>query len=346
MALYNQELTPLSATFGPPKKRLRIFEPVKQTVDRIQALHNATADVADDYSPLKAIPYKILAFREDIRPPYVGTYTKITAEKSAYKLSRRPFHRGRTDTNYDYDSEAEWEEPAADDEEILDDEMSESEDGDEEMQDFLDDEEDLGRKRLFAVEMEPISSGICFQGESYDSRGHNLETYRMDVLHDSVSFPIDPFSPAHWTDTPKTASMRAKLETNLQSEPQSMSEATIKSMPPPRVPLSTVSLSHNIANYLSPNTMPTTSTDENANSGQKTRGRASNPNKELKMISDEFMVAFKQAVHGSDLTKAGLIEILKKQFPKCSKDAIRDTLGAIAVRVGKKESEKKWSLVE
>ncbi|KAL9616345.1 MAG: hypothetical protein Q9204_008584 [Flavoplaca sp. TL-2023a] len=54
------------------------------------------------------------------------------------------------------------------------------------------------------------------------------------------------------------------------------------------------------------------------------------------------MEDFKRAVDGSDLTKAGLIEILKKQFPKQSKDAIKDTLGMIAERTGSKEKDKRW----
>ena len=44
------------------------------------------------------------------------------------------------------------------------------------------------------------------------------------------------------------------------------------------------------------------------------------------------------------MTKAGLVELLKKQFPKTSKDAIRETLGAVAVRVGNKEADKRWML--
>ena len=54
------------------------------------------------------------------------------------------------------------------------------------------------------------------------------------------------------------------------------------------------------------------------------------------------MAEFKAAIQGSDLTKAGLIEILKKQFPKTSKDAIKDTLGLVAERVGGKEVDKRW----
>ena len=79
----------------------------------------------------------------------------------------------------------------------------------------------------------------------------------------------------------------------------------------------------------------------------------------------EMLPDLKKAVEGSDLTKAGLVEILKKRFveyrilsifplrspanirhrfPKVGKDAIHYTLGLIAERVGKTESEKRWIL--
>lgn len=62
------------------------------------------------------------------------------------------------------------------------------------------------------------------------------------------------------------------------------------------------------------------------------------------MIPAEDLEAFKKAVDGSDMTKAGLVELLKKQFPKASKDAIRETLGKVAVRIGGKEADKRWVL--
>lgn len=63
-----------------------------------------------------------------------------------------------------------------------------------------------------------------------------------------------------------------------------------------------------------------------------------------KLIGPEDLDAFKKAVDGSDMTKAGLVELLKKQFPKASKDAIRATLGKVAVRMGGKEADKRWVL--
>lgn len=72
---------------------------------------------------------------------------------------------------------------------------------------------------------------------------------------------------------------------------------------------------------------------------------SSGANKPLKRFIDpEIIDEFKQAIVGSNLTKMGLCEILKVKFPKQKKDAIKDTLEALAERVGAKAAEKKWVL--
>lgn len=60
------------------------------------------------------------------------------------------------------------------------------------------------------------------------------------------------------------------------------------------------------------------------------------------------MEAFKQAIQGNNLSKVGLVEVLKKKFPGRTAASIRDTLEAVAVRglKSQKESEKKWVLIE
>ncbi|RPA86310.1 hypothetical protein BJ508DRAFT_149085 [Ascobolus immersus RN42] len=55
-----------------------------------------------------------------------------------------------------------------------------------------------------------------------------------------------------------------------------------------------------------------------------------------KLVSADMMEDFKKAVLDSDDTKTGLIENLKKRFPKATKEAIKQTLEVVAVRVGKK----------
>lgn len=58
------------------------------------------------------------------------------------------------------------------------------------------------------------------------------------------------------------------------------------------------------------------------------------------------MENFKREIQGSDLSKLGLIEVLKKKFPKQTGAAIKGTLEMVARRVGSKEVDKRWVLVE
>lgn len=314
--------------FGRPQKRMRRTIPVKEIMRNMQASGLEVIDL--DTAALEALgrtSYKSLHFREDVRPPYRGTYSRVVSPRKSRKIARNPFTRGLPDTNYDYDSEAEWEPPGEDDEDLEnDDEMSDAEDNEEEMADFLDDADDSVRRKGPIIDMEPISSGLCWAGEAFDDNGHNLQQYAMDVLHDSTTFPIDPFSTKHWTDVTKP-------------KPLTRTDSTPSSMPPPRQALSS----------LSPNAGPAVKHEVGVDGKPLPIQQKPNTNqnkKPLKLIESEFMSAFKQAIDGNDMTKAGLIEVLKKQFPKCSKDAIKDTLGSVAVRVGKKESEKKWQLID
>lgn len=64
--------------------------------------------------------------------------------------------------------------------------------------------------------------------------------------------------------------------------------------------------------------------------------------KEKKVLSPEDLASFKEEVQGSNLSKVGLIEVLKKKFPKATGSMVKATLEAVAQRVGKKENEKRW----
>jgi chromatin assembly factor 1 subunit A len=63
-----------------------------------------------------------------------------------------------------------------------------------------------------------------------------------------------------------------------------------------------------------------------------------------KLVPPEYMEDFKRSIDGSDMTKAGLIEQLKKAFPKVGKDNIKNTLELVAERVGEKRDDKRWVL--
>ncbi|KAA6413209.1 MAG: hypothetical protein FRX48_02953 [Lasallia pustulata] len=286
---------------------------------------------------LKAISTKYLKFAEDVRPPYVGTYSKLPARCTVSKLCRNPFTRALPQANYDYDSEAEWEEPGEG--EDLDsegeEELGEDEDGDE-MDGFLDDE-DAGdgigvagnRRRLVIGDLEPVSTGLRWDdgqerlGGPKPGDGQStldLHPFRLEVMLDTIQTPIDPFSTTYWPSPTRPST--------------TTSNAPPTSMHPPRLPLHTIHPSNTVAAPSAP-----AASKPHPLSASSTPAKAPKP---LKTVAPQLMAEFKKAVQGSDLTKAGLIEILKKQFPKTSKDVIKDTLGLVAERVGSREADKRW----
>ncbi|BDD58703.1 hypothetical protein MPDQ_004531 [Monascus purpureus] len=267
---------------------------------------------------LRKVTMKSLKFGEDVRPPYQGTFTRAVPVSVANKLSRNPFSRALPDTNYDYDSEAEWEEPEEGEDLDSEEEEEISEDGDDDMDGFLDDEDDQlkdGRRRPIVGDLEPVCTGLCWQDEGPHPE---LEAYRIETIPESVTFPIDPFSSAYW-QKPKSEQVPPKAAVQSTSSGRSTLHAFA-------VTSSAHSQSAGASKGSLDEAIPTT----------QTTGKAK------RLFPPDQLTEFKQAVQGSDLTKAGLIEILKKRFPKVSKDVLKETLNQTAVRVGQKEAEKKW----
>jgi chromatin assembly factor 1 subunit A len=147
---------------------------------------------------LKKIPLKFLKFQEDVRPPYRGTYTS-RPKHGITKLARNPFRRDLPTTDYDYDSEAEWVED--EDAEDLESEGGEEEDvemgeaGDD-LDGFLDDEgdESLNSKRLnLQGNVEPVSTGLCWEDHRRRNTNVKMMQYRMEVILGMLHpFPNNP----------------------------------------------------------------------------------------------------------------------------------------------------------
>jgi chromatin assembly factor 1 subunit A len=140
--------------------------------------------IRDAREQLKRVPYKILAFAEDVRPPYKGSYT-IEPRIGMRKMARNPFNRGLANVNYDYDSEAEWEEPEEGEDVDLDDEEEEDlGDGDEDIAEFLDDTEDTAAVRRLAIQgdLEPVCTGICWEYGKGKGQNPELKQYRMEIM--------------------------------------------------------------------------------------------------------------------------------------------------------------------
>jgi chromatin assembly factor 1 subunit A len=356
--LETQDYTSSTSLFRPRRARVRRVQPVKEVLATIGDSLAAPIDLTSTggkIEELRNVPYKFLRFKEDVRPPYQGTYTRAVSPRTARKLSRQPTYRGLPDTDYDYDSEAEWQEPEEDDEDLeAEDDLSEDDGEGDEMDDFLDDEADAGKRQIATSDVEPVSTGLCWEGETeHVVAGIDISLYRMQVMHDAQGGqPIDPYTTDHWHDPPSRRADHKFLD--------GVTDNAASTMQPPRLPLSSVSVNSSpFRNFIVGGNKAETkqsaavslSTKENALGDQpqsqkpSQKGRLRDSNKPNKRVPDDLLPAFKAAVEGSDLNKIGLVEILKKQFPKCSKDAIKGSLEAVAERRGVKEVDKRWVLL-
>lgn len=172
-----------------PRREGRTHPNVRAVMDELQESSAAL-------ERLRGIPVKLICFRQDVRPPYCGTLTAVPqgGELRLRRAARRP--NGRVlELQYDYDSEAEWQDDEpGDDLDDLDDEEEEADDEDD-MDGFLDDSEDAGvARRIFANEMEPESTGVCWEDGAGAAK---LKPYRMEVmLGMSLTPESGPGSPA------------------------------------------------------------------------------------------------------------------------------------------------------
>ena len=271
----------------PFKRRLGKQIPVKDILLKMQSQDREGAGAAVGYDAgsevpktaeqlqemLKNVKMKSLKFGEDVRPPYQGTFTRPVTQRVANKVSRNPFSRALPNINYDYDSEAEWEEPEEGEELDSEEEEDASEDGDDDMEGFLDDEEDpmkdSGGKRPVVGDLQPICSGLCWEENGVNPK---LRAYKMETIWESVTFPIDPFSSDYWQ----------------QQVPNNTTPGRMI-------------IHHGHGGY------PLMSTTMDETRMQQATGKIK------RVLPAEQMGEFKQAVEGSDLTKAGLIDILKKR---------------------------------
>ena len=230
-----------------------------------------------------------------------------------------------------------------------------------EMEEFLDDEgaDGLPARRKFtsiAADLDPVSSGLCFENEcreSVDSHGVRVKMseYRMELLlsksyptrfphvpmhhtnsSDDVRNPIDPFSDEYW---PRQVS-KPHIVQAIQA-----SQAVQPEAPEKNTTADTTALSG------SHGTLRPVLTNGNDQSGPAQTDKIGKPAKFLssaRLLTGPELAIFKQEVAGSDHNKAVLVGLLKKRFPKVVKAGLLDTLAAVAERRGRNESDKKWFL--
>lgn len=174
-------------------KRGRRCMPVREIMDEITGRSSRVIDLTTDSQnsqimrsrdKLKHVPMKLIQFQEDVRPPYRGTYTSRPLH-GIENLARNPFRRDLPNTNYDYDSEAEWVDDGEDAEDLNSEVEIDDEDDDEDMDDFLDDENDESahaRRLVLQGDLEPVSTGLCWEDKHKRNTNVKMMPYRMEVI--------------------------------------------------------------------------------------------------------------------------------------------------------------------
>ena len=286
-----------------PFKQRRGFSPmpVKALLEKMEGREENTIDLTNDaqdsYSEyvrmLRETPIKYLFHPRDVRPPYCGTWTKPLAPEAKRALPRNPCKKVVESLNYDYDSEAEWEEPeegeelGSDGEEDLDDEEDEDD-----MDGFVDDENDAGpAKGLNTTELQIQSTGLCWEHPSglakrNDGSGEavDLAPFQMEVLLDPLLRTIDPFATSYWQKAPKRVT------------PTLLAGQT-------RLPLGNAA--NGVNRLVLPNQSPSA---QLVNARQDKKPTA--PKVPKRFVGDSDIDTFKSAVKGRTETKQQLVPIL------------------------------------
>lgn len=181
---------------------------VKEIVGRIHGTAQIQIDLTESGTEnvsrnptalLNCFTVKYLKFAEDVRPPYIGTYSKISDQSEGSKLCRNPFTKILPATDYGYDSEAEWEDPGEGEDLDSEGEEEAGEDEDEdEMEGFLDDEEGSEmvraanlKHRALNGDLEPLCTGLCWENAP-DQGG--LSSVEMKLTVDMRSLRLEILS--------------------------------------------------------------------------------------------------------------------------------------------------------
>ncbi|KAK7403632.1 hypothetical protein QQX98_010597 [Neonectria punicea] len=299
-------------------RRGKLHHPVKHVMEQAYKQTEKSDNTDPDHvskvmkearRKLAKIPMKVIAFSQDVRPPYYGTMTFkpfALGQRNLDQLARKPTGR-RLPLDYDYDSEAEWQEEEGEDLDMVDDE--EELDDEDDMEEFLDDSEDAGLTRgIFANAMEPDCTGICFEDDKRLTLNQTTYDHRMEFIHDAFEqgCSIDPFSTEYWEPEPKSKTTKT-----------SQSGETGAKMPPPSAP---------------------------ANAFVALAGGAATDG--LKLVKSELMDDVKKAIlDNAALSKIGILDVIYYQFAsnKVSRTEVKNTLERVAERKGQGR-QKAWAL--
>ncbi|KAL2197457.1 chromatin assembly factor 1 subunit A-domain-containing protein [Corynascus similis CBS 632.67] len=311
-------------------RRGRVYPSVRKIMAEFEGLSSgATSDLTTESQSaqmrhalevLESVPMKSIKFREDVRPPYIGTISGLPPGiRSLQKLARKPVSKVLP-LNYEYDSEAEWQEEEGEDVEDLDDDEEEAE-MDEDMDDFLDDSEDVGPARMvFTGGMEPESIGPSWEDRKRAVPEPKLYKYRLEFVLQSLEHhhSIDPFSTAYW-ETPKTkvaAGNEPSAAPTSAPTSSSLAQDNVRAsaMAPPPAPSDAFQALNSAASAAAP-------------TGTK---KSQHP------LPDELQQKLKDLVRSMPtLSKVGVIELFAANNPGCSKGQIKTSFDALFEKSGK-----------
>ncbi|KAM7198059.1 chromatin assembly factor 1 subunit rlf2 [Naviculisporaceae sp. PSN 640] len=273
---------------------------------------------------LKSVPVKSLKFREDVRPPYIGTISGLPAGvKSLNKIARNPIRKDILPLNYDYDSEAEWQDDDGEDVDDLDD-SEEDLDDDEGMDDFLDDSEDSGPARqLFSGGMEPESTGLCWETPTHVSPAESLEQYRLELWPEHLEnfASVDPWigGDIYWP----------KKDKEKKGRDRDGNEATTAGAQTQSGPASGANATSTSPNSMAPPPVP-------SDAFQTLTGKSTDK-KPVQKLPAEDLDALKELLRSKpNLSKVGIVEVFAanhtKKFPKVQ---IKAAVEELTEKVGK-----------
>lgn len=178
---------------------------------------------------------------------------------------------------------------------------------------------------------------------------------------------IDPFSTQYWDKPkpePKLSTKESKAQNNLDSSSVGVAstrqplhtlngnhqKSTLDAFTKPSSPFKTPALPASAAlasaktNAASAASAASSTTTKDASKNAKNASAGSKGKKSL--APGETLDQLKAEISGSQLTKIGLIEVLKSKFASLPRDIIKNTLEEVARREGPSLSEKRWVLVD
>lgn len=256
---------------------------------------------------LKTVPHKYIKFYENVRPPYIGTYSK-----EAILPAEDPFCTEGTGYNYDYDSDLEWIneedeegeqggvdnlESGEEDDEDEDEEASEGE-----FEGFLDVEDgsnksrSAGKRKFIGPLIPTVHLRSNFQNLDEDDKKY-FEAVKVEYLIEQQPFPIDPYA-----SVPRAQSSSA-LKRIAEADQDSESCSNSPSVSPEKKRVKTL------------------------------------------ITETSHLLKLFNEIHDSTFSLGTVTEIAQKNLPQYSKQTIKNTVKEYAVRgTGKGELGKKWAI--